>query len=315
MVTRGRLVTEQTKNNQIANINQQIQKLKDQVNEANAEIKKIIEKRDMLHEKIRNMRQEINKLKAERDDLNEKVKLLKQQRDAVRVQTAPIMDEIKALKEKISELKKKVPRDSQKRLQAELDAIEWKIQTTSLDLQEEKELIENVKQLEIQLSSYKKIDAKYQKIRELLEHRKTFDVQAEVYHKELSELAEKSQNLHAIMMEKVNANKKDKAEADSLHQAFIKAKQQNNLWYEQIKQLMSQSMGFRVTAREENQAKRAEEEAKRKEEKAQREAKEQELKNKLGSEAKEKLQRGEKVSWDEFQLLMGDEENDTETQD
>jgi uncharacterized coiled-coil DUF342 family protein len=312
---RGRLVTEQPKNSQIANINQQIKKLREQINEANVEIKKIIEKRDMLHEKIRNTRQEINKLKAERDDLNQKVKLLKEQRDAVRVQIAPIMDEIKALKEKISELKKNLPRVSQKRLQAELDAIEWKIQTTSLDLQEEKELIENVKQLEIQLSNYKKIDAKYQKIRELLEHRKTFDAQAEVYHKELSELAQKSQNLHAVMMEKVNANKKDKAEADSLHQAFIKAKQQNNLLYEQIKQLMGQSMGLRVILRDENQAKRLEEEAKRKAEKAQREAKEQELKNKLGSEAREKLQRGEKVSWDEFQLLMGDDEDDAETQD
>ncbi len=308
-------MTEQPKNSQIANINQQIKKLREQINEANVEIKKIIEKRDMLHEKIRNTRQEINKLKAERDDLNQKVKLLKEQRDAVRVQIAPIMDEIKALKEKISELKKNLPRVSQKRLQAELDAIEWKIQTTSLDLQEEKELIENVKQLEIQLSNYKKIDAKYQKIRELLEHRKTFDAQAEVYHKELSELAQKSQNLHAVMMEKVNANKKDKAEADSLHQAFIKAKQQNNLLYEQIKQLMGQSMGLRVILRDENQAKRLEEEAKRKAEKAQREAKEQELKNKLGSEAREKLQRGEKVSWDEFQLLMGDDEDDAETQD
>jgi uncharacterized coiled-coil DUF342 family protein len=308
-------VTEQQKTNQIANINQQIKKLREQISEANAEIKKIVEKRDKLHEKIRNTRQEINQLKAERDDLNQKVKLLKEQRDAVRVQTGPIMDEIKVLKEKISELKKKLPRDSQKRLQAELDAIEWKIQTTSLDLQEEKELIENVKQLEIQLSGYKKIDANYQKIRELLEHRKTFDAQAEVYHKELSELAEKSQNLHAIMMEKVNSTKKDKAEADSLHQAFVNAKQKNNLLYEQIKQLMSQSMGLKVTIRTENQAKKAEEEAKRKEEKAQRAAKEQELKEKIGSEAREKLQRGEKVSWDEFQLLMGDEENDSETQD
>lgn len=308
-------MTEQPKNTQITNINQQIKKLREQTNEANAEIKKIIEKRDKLHEKIRNSRQEINQLKAERDDLNQKVKLLKQQRDAVRVQTAPIMDEIKALKDKINELKKKLPRDSQKRLQAELDAIEWKIQTTSLDLQEEKELIENVKQLEIQLSSYKKIDINYQKIRELFEHRKAFDTQAEVYHKELSDLAEKSQNLHAIMMEKVNSNKKDKAEADSLHQSFINAKQQNNLLYEQIKQLMSQSMGLRVTIRAENQAKRAEEGANRKAERTKREAKEQELKEKLGSEAREKLQRGEKVSWDEFQLLMGKDENDTETQD
>ena len=55
--------------------------------------------------------------------------------------------------------KKKLPRERQQDLQEELEAIEWKIQTTSLDLQEEKGLIENVKQLEILLSSYKKIDS------------------------------------------------------------------------------------------------------------------------------------------------------------
>ena len=98
-------------------------------------------------------------MKTERDSINEKVKLLKQQRDEIRAKTTPITEEINAIKEKISELKKKVPRERQQDLQEELDAIEWKIQTTSLDLQEEKGLIENVKQLEILLSSYKKIDA------------------------------------------------------------------------------------------------------------------------------------------------------------
>jgi uncharacterized coiled-coil DUF342 family protein len=309
-------LTEQQKTSQIANINQQIEKLREQTNEANAQIKKLIEKRNQLHEQLRKSREEINQLKAERDGLNEKVKLLKQQRDAVRIQVTPIMDEVNALNEKIVELKKKLPRVSQHELQEELDAIEWKIQTTSLDLQEEKRLIENVKGLEIQLSGYKKIDRQHKKIKELLVQRKIFDDQADVYHKELTELAKKSQDLHATMIEKINSMKKDKAEADNLHQAFLKTKEQNNLAYEQIRQLINQTMGLKVTIREQDQAKRREEEAKRKEEQAEKKIKEQAIKEKLGSEAKEKLQRGEKLSWDEFQLVMGDDaEDDSETQD
>ena len=50
----------------------------------------------------------------------------------------PITIEINTIKDKIDELKKKLPRESQRELQEEHDAIEWKISTTSLDLKEEK---------------------------------------------------------------------------------------------------------------------------------------------------------------------------------
>ena len=40
------------------------------------------------------------------------------------------------------------------------------------------------------------------------------------------------------------------------------------------------------------------------------------MKEKIGTEARDKLQKGEKVSWDEFQLMMSDTaEDDEETQD
>jgi uncharacterized coiled-coil DUF342 family protein len=314
-------VTEQ-KTGSEGNINLQIDKLKKQIVEANAQIKKYVEKRNQLHEQVRKSRDEINQIKAERDALNEKVKLLKEQRDSIRTQATPFMEEINALDEKIAELKKNVPRVSQRELQEDLDAIEWKISTTSLDLAEEKRLVGEVKELEIQLKSYKKIDKKHGKIKELLIKCKEIDAQADVFHKELTDLAKKSQELHATMMEKLSAVKKTREEADSLHQAFVKAKEQNNLWYEQISLLIGQTTSIRATLREQNQSRRKEEEAKRieeqarrKEEQAQRAVREKEVKEKIGSEARDKLQRGEKVNWEEFQFMLGDdEENDSETQ-
>ena len=42
--------------------------------------------------------------------------------------------------------------------------------------------------------------------------------------------------------------------------------------------------------------------------------KQQAIKEKLGAEAKEKLKKGEKLSWNEFQLALGDDpEEDSET--
>ena len=302
---------------QIANINRQIDKLKEQTRETNAQIKKFIEKRDHLHDKAKKTSEEVNLLKKERDALNEQVKLLKQQRDAVRVNVTPLLEEVKALNEKIDALKKHIPRISQRELQKELDAIEWKIATTTLDLHEEKQLIENVKELEIQLKSYKKIDLQHKKIKELIAHRKTFDIQADVYHKELTEIAQKSQELHKIIIEKVESIKKDRAEAELLHQSFLKAKEQNNRTYDQIRELISQNAGIRVSIKEQYQTRRVEAEAKRKAEEERikqeltdRAVKEQAIKEKIGSEAREKLNRGEKVSWDEFQLMLGDDKED-----
>jgi uncharacterized coiled-coil DUF342 family protein len=311
-------VTQNQKTGQEGNINLQIDKIKKQIGEANTQIKKYVEKRNQLHEQVRKSREEINLIKTERDALNEKVKLLKEQRDIIRAKALPIMEEVNVIDAQIAELKKKVPRVGQRELQEELDAIEWKISTTSLDIPEEKRLVGEVKELELQLKGYKKIDKKHQKIQGLLVQRKAIDDQADVFHKELTDLAKKSQELHATMMEKLNVVKKDRAEADSLHQAFVKAKEQNDLWYAQVGMLIGQSRSIRTTLREQTQSRRAEEEAKRseeqsrrKEEQSQRAVKEKEIKEKIGAEAKEKLQRGEKVNWEEFQFMLGDDEEDT----
>lgn len=302
----------------------QIQKLREEVNKANVQIKNCINRRNELNEQVKKSRQEIADLKTERDSINEKVKLLKQQRDALRVQSEPLIEQTNVVKQKIAELKKTLPRVSQRELQEEHDAIEWKISTTSLDLQEEKRLIEDVKQVEIQLRGYKKIGVQNNKIKELLTQRKTFQEQANALHKELTDLAAKSQALHSTMIEKVNAMKVSKAQADSQHQIYIQTKDEvlTNI-YVKIAELTGQLNGIRasiaVDAKEEaeiqKQARTVNEQAFKERQQALKE-KQQAMKEKLGAEARNKLQKGEKVNWDEFQLMMGDAaEDDAETQD
>ena len=240
----------------IEDIHQQIEKLREQANTANAQITKHIEQRDQLNELVKKTHQEINELKTERDSLNEKVKLLKEQRDTIRAKATPIIEQINARKEKIAEYKKKIPRESQQDLQQELEAIEWKIQTTSLDLQEEKRLIENVKQLETLLSAYKKIDAQNKKIKDLIIQCKAIEDEADVFHNELTELAKKSQDLHSKMIEKVNAVKISRAQADGLHQAYIKTKEDIVQMYVKIAELTGQLRGLRTAMYEEEKLRR-----------------------------------------------------------
>ena len=290
-------MTEQDKSGEIARINRQLSALREQVNSADADTKAQVEKRDKLNKQFKKLRQEIREFKTERDELNEKVKSLKQQRDKARTKIKAQIEQIKSHNEKIAELKKKTPRENRYELQKEFDDIEWKIQTTPLDLQEEKRLVECVKQLEMQLGVYKKIDEHIKKISELRREIGTFEADADTAHKELTAMAERSQDIHVKMMAKIDESKEYKSEADSLHGMFIQAREQVRPLREEIKKLTVQKRRLQDAVREED--------AKRK----------NALKEKLGSQAKDKLARGEKLSWDEFRLLAGDDSEKSQTQD
>ena len=294
-------MTEQQKTNEITGITQQLAALREQINNANTETQKHVEKRDKLNEQFKKLRQEIRELKNERDNLNEKVKTLKQHRDEAHGKISANIEEIKMHNQKIAELKKKTPKESRRGLQKEFEDIEWKIQTTPLDMQEEKRLIEDVKQLETQLNVYKKIDQHVKKIAELRKELETLETKAKAAHQELTEKAKKSQEIHAKMIAKISESKGIKGEADSLHGAYIQAKEQVRPLHEEIKTLTEQKRKLQASVREEDEKRKK--------------SVEQALKEKLGSQAKDKLQRGEKLSWDEFKLLADDDSEDSQAQD
>jgi len=302
-------------------LNKQLELLDKQGSEAQSEIQKLIEKRDKLNEQFKQLREETRELKTERDAINERVHELKAQRDQTRTTTLPVIEEIKLAREKIAELKKKTPKRSQRDLQKELDDIEWKIQTTSLDLKEEKLLIEEVRALETQLSAYKKIDQKYRKIHELEHGLKEVDETGDKLHNELSTLAQKSQEIHQKMIAKIEEAKKTKEEADATHNAYLLAREKARQLEEEQRRLQFEERRIRIFERQQREEQRQIrevqwriEEGQRQQETETRKTTEKALKEKLGSQAREKLQRGEKLSWDEFQLLAGEEEEE-ESQD
>jgi uncharacterized coiled-coil DUF342 family protein len=311
--TRGFHLTEQEKN-QIATYHQQIAKLKEQLNNIEIASKKNIELRDQLNEQVKKSWLEIQAMKTERDSINEKVKLLKEQRDATRVKTGELVEKIKEVDTKIEGLRTKAPHANPKALKEELEALEWKIQTSTLDMQEEKRLVENVKKLEIKLSGFKKIDTQYKKIAELQNVRKPLQNQADALHDELTDLAKKSQDIHVNMMSKIEQTKINQADADKNHQAFIASKDQINQLLVEIAVLTGQMKGLQYNMRETSKAMYEKSKAERSrgrsrvnENRQQKSAVNKQVKEKLGSEAKEKLARGEKLSWGEFQLMDDDE--------
>ena len=290
------MTAEQPKPNELTMFTQQLATLREQIDKANVETRQYIEKRDNLNEKFRKICQEINELKITRDNLNERVQTLKQQRDVTREKIRTLIEEIKSHNKKIMELKKKTPRESRRELQKEFEDIEWKIQTTPLDIKDEKRLIESVRQLETQLNIYRKIDQHAKKVAEIRKELEPLETNADLAHQELTATAEKSQEIHAKMIAKISESKDIKAEADDLHAAYIRAKEEVKPLHEEFRKLTEQRRKMQAAMREKD--------AKRKKDA------EQALKEKLESQARNKLQRGEKLSWNEFKMLAAGNESE-----
>jgi len=135
-------------------------------------------------------------------------------------------------------------------------------------------------------------------------------------------MAKKSQELHESMIAKIAEAKKAKEEADTLHKGFIENKEKIKTVLVDIAVLTGQMLGMQSTVREQNKELHEKEMAVRVKEKEQMSVQRNKkmlndkvLKEKLGAQAKEKLNKGEKLSWNEFQLLASDDEaEDAETQ-
>jgi uncharacterized coiled-coil DUF342 family protein len=288
------LLTIHQETNEIAKIDQKLTVLRGQTRKINAETKRYVEKRDELNEQFRTHRSQIQDLKNQRNGLNEKVKALKQHRDEARTRIEGLIEEIDLRITKIAELKKKKPRKSRQQLENEFQEIEWAIQTTSLDLEEERNLVAVVKEIEPQLTIYRRIENHMGKIAALRKEIEMLEAKADSDHKELMITAQKSQELHATLLARIEESRVAKTEADNLHIAYVKAREQAKPLYDELKRLSEQKRTLENALREEDQNKRK--------------TVEKALKQKLENQARKKLQQGEKISWQEFQLLEGDDE-------
>ena len=155
------------KTQKIEELTEKLSALRNQKNTLEAEAKNYAEKRDKLNQELKSLRDEISRLKNTRDEINAKVKELKQQRNQIKMEIAQKFAELKSLRKELEPLVKKKPSRSLKVLEKEVESLEWKIQTTPLSLQEEKKLVEQVKELESQISVHKKIGQLNQKRIEL----------------------------------------------------------------------------------------------------------------------------------------------------
>lgn len=287
-----------SRNSKIEELEQKLASMKEQRDGIIAETDSLAGKRDNLNDQYRKMRGEISDLKGKRDELNQKVRELKQGRNAAKENIQQEIEELRGLSQEAKALRTKTPSESHQALRTKLESLEWKIQTTSLDLQEEKELLERVRQVERKLSIYRKLQQVDEKIRDLRNKLKASDTDAKLDHQRLTQIAQQSQEIHGRVLTKIEEAKRIKADADSLHQTFVQSMDDLRSTRQEMDGILSQINHLRSEAREQEEKEKKDAEAT--------------LRNQIETKAREKLKRGGKLSWEEFQLLA---EGGMETQD
>jgi uncharacterized coiled-coil DUF342 family protein len=249
----------------------------------------LAEKRNRLNDKSRNLREEVQQLRSERDQINGKVRILKERRNDLTAAIKEKILRIKQLNEDSKSIAEKKPRRTHKDLQEEVDSIDWKIQTTSHTLEEDKEMVDQVKQLETQLSVHKKFEHLRKTVQDERVGVTRLRAESQQSHQALTAQAQMSQELHSRMLAKLEEAKTAKAEADAIHKQFLEAKEKVKPVRDQIVSITTEIRRLKGEVREEEQK--------------ERKHNEDELWQSLEEKAREKLKRGEKLSWQEFQLL------------
>jgi len=273
----------------IEELNSRLASLKEELNRLSLEARRWAEKRNAIQEKIRTLRTKAAEFKEKRDELNKTVQQVKELREQARADRREKCNQILALKEKLKHLSEKEPTRSINDLENEIEKIEWTIQTTSLPIREEKNLIDDVRALETQLSTSKKIRRLEEDLLEFQAEEKALETKARLHHEKLSQLALQSQNFHEKMRIPLKEIQSLRPEAEDAHQKYVEIKQKTKPLHQKRAELLREAKSLKQKLRQ------AEEEKQLK--------RQRELQNQVVEKALEKLKRGEKLNWEEFKIL------------
>ena len=279
----------------IEKLSRQLTVLRNQRDSLNEEARSWADKRDGIHKRIKDLRLEAVTIRERRDETNAKVRALKTQRDLTRALKKEKIEEIKQLTDKLRILITTQPKRALGPLKTEIDEIEWTIQTTSLTLEEEKPLVKRANELRKEYDRYERIADLRSRVLELERSMKTMDEEAEILHKQLTKLAFESRQFHDRMIEILEKAKVLKIQADEYHQNSVSNRSKSQVVHEEYVELEAKVKTLKRSLKEITEKSRLEQQS--------------EKRKQLEEEAARKMKEGDKLSFEEFKLLIEKEKN------
>jgi phosphoserine phosphatase len=166
----------------------EIDTLDDQRQQLRIEQSKSLDQLNDTKIKLQKVREELQNLRKTRDGLNDTVQALKQTRDRLRDTSREKLATLRDLLKKMSD------RPHASIAEKELASLEWQVQTSPLEKDEEKRLMTKIRGLEIRVTGYHKV----LKLREDITKQRE---DADQIHARIQELAAESQKHHADIVQ------------------------------------------------------------------------------------------------------------------
>lgn len=274
---------------QILALEDEIFKFRKEKDSLFSEVEKLLEEKRKIQQQIFDCRKKIESYKAQRDKVNQEIKELKDSVKTLRNRIFEKIEKCKKLRSEIVSLRRQVltGKNTAKEM---FENLEWKIQTTSLTPIEEKALVDKVKFLEKELQIHQQIEVKEEEFRKESGEIESLKKQVDSLKDKISGLVEESRKAHEKMVEFLKRKGELKEKAGILQQKLSELKTVDNDLHRKIVEASVKKRRLEEKLRE------IVEEA--------RIRKAIEVSEKIVEDAEKKLGKGDKLTFEEFRLLM-----------
>ncbi len=251
-----------------------LDQLDDERQKLRIDLRKNLDKLNETRTKLAKVREELQALRKTRDGLNDTVRALKQQRDRLRDTSKEKLTALRELLKKMSD------RPHASIAEKELASLEWQVQTSPLEKDEELRFMSKIRGLEIKVSGYHKV----LKLREEITKQRE---EADQIHAKIQELAAESQKHHEDIVQLSEAFQLLRMKRDEQQKVFNDQRARSTEINQNFIELRNELTD------DEKRVKRQKEEA---------------LKEALKATAQRKLSKGEKLTLYELGTLYEGEE-------
>jgi len=248
----------------------------------NFEAQKWAEQRDRIHSDLKEMFSKLAELKAKRNIISERIRTLESSLLENRETYREKKTQVQNLNQRSKGFKSKGYRLNGQNLEEKIKEIDWRIQTNPLPMDEEKMLVEQVKNLESQLVIHKQATKLKDKMGSLKEAMSAAD-------SEISNLIDRRRKLQEEIRGPSSRISELKAEADKMHKKYLEHRTEAQRFHQKYVEILTEMKGLQqelAKIEEERKTKRT-----------------LELKSDLEKKASEKLKNHKKLTFEEFKIL------------
>ncbi|MHA2112924.1 MAG: coiled-coil protein [Candidatus Hodarchaeales archaeon] len=284
----------------ISNIEANARDIKQQREELNRKVTTIANKRNQLNEQVKELIVSAKEEREKRDQCNKLISEIKEKKNILIKELEGFNEQIERLEEQLNQNQdknappKRRSNVSTKRIQKEIQDLEWKLQTTSnLAINDERDIVDQINRLEQKFREVRESDVLSRDLKSFFNRTRVLRGKLRGLDRDLRINAHESRLHHKTMIQAFKNADIFRKQADDLHAQFLEAKKQANLIHNE----------YLTHIREINKTRQSINKNKQKFRKKQDEERREKLKVKT-EDAKKKFDQGRKLSFEEFRTLI-----------